>query len=110
MDEAKYGGGQQEWKGRGVLSGAEDTISPKHPPVYERLEAIERVTAELDEFVTVLERKLEPLCRPNAPTPAGTTKELDRPTSSLAQTIRQTENRLVAVGWRLRMLIDTLEV
>jgi hypothetical protein len=79
--------------------------------VVERLESVAVLVSELEEFVGILERRLEPVCRPGAPTPAGKERaELERATCSLAMAIREQEQKLVAVGWRLRGLIDTLEV
>ena len=86
-------------------------VKPNHPPVIERLESVAVLVSELEEFVTILERRLEHVCRPGAPTPAGKERaELERATCSLALAIRETEQKLVSVGWRLRGLIDTLEV
>ena len=85
-------------------------VKPNHPPVIERLESVAVLVSEVEEFVGILERRLEHVCRPGAPTPAGKDRELERATCSLAMAIRETEQKLVAVGWRLRGLIDTLEV
>lgn len=87
------------------------TVKPNHPPVIERLESVSVLVSELEEFVGILERRLEHVCRPGAPTPAGKERaELERATCSLALAIRETEQKLASVGWRLRGLIDSLEV